>query len=123
MFGRILSRLCKDVRIVYGLNVVGLWVDIQGELCYRDILVYGLVEYMDYDIGSLGDWYGVDGRELGRRDMDFRIGLRMGVGDYWDKFFWCGIGFFFCVYGILVEMCNKVSVENVIKTVCLIKED
>ena len=25
--------------------------------------------------------------------------------------------------GILVEMCNKVSVENVIKTVCLIKED
>lgn len=37
------------------------------------------------------------------------------------KFFWCGI-IFFCVYGILVEMCNKVSVENVIKTVCLIKD-
>ena len=31
-----------------GLNVVGLWVDVQGELCYRDVLVYGLVEYMDY---------------------------------------------------------------------------
>ena len=54
VFVRILSRLCKDVRMVYGLNVVGLWVDVQGELCYRDILVYGLVEYMDYDIGSLG---------------------------------------------------------------------
>ena len=39
----------------FGLNVVGLWVDVQGELCYRDILVYGLVEYMDYDIGGLGD--------------------------------------------------------------------
>ena len=47
VFVRILSRLCKDVRLVYGLNVVGLWVDVQGELCYRDILVYGLVEYMD----------------------------------------------------------------------------
>ena len=33
----------------------------------------------------------------------------------------CGTGFF-CVYGILVGMCNKISVENVIKTVCLIKE-
>ena len=62
VFVRILSRLCKDVRLVYGLNVVGLWVDVQGELCYRDILVYGLVEYMDYDIGGLGDWYKVDGR-------------------------------------------------------------
>ena len=29
---------------------------------------------------------------------------------------------FFCVYGILSVICNKVSVENVIKTVCLIKE-
>ena len=38
--------------LVYGLNVVGLWVDVQGESCYRDILVYGLVEYMDYDIGG-----------------------------------------------------------------------
>ena len=61
-------------------------------------------------IGGLGDWYKVDGRELGRRDMDFRIGLRMGVGDYWDS------------ARYLVGMCNKVSVENVIKTVCLIKD-
>ena len=98
VFVRILSRLCKDVRMVYGLNVVGLWVDIQGELCYRDILVYGLVEYMDYDIGSLGDWYGVDGRELGRRDMDFSIGLRMGVGDYWDKARYL-VGIWDCLYG------------------------
>ena len=51
-------------------------------LCYRDILVYGLVEYMDYDIGGLGDWYKVDGRELGRRDMDFRIGVGK-LGCFW----------------------------------------
>lgn len=84
LFERVLVRMCRDVRESLRVNEVGLWYDVQGELESRDILIYGLTEYMGYNIRDMELWFGVGVEEIGVRDVDFRFGLKGGSGEYWD---------------------------------------
>ena len=68
-----------------GINGLGEWIDVQGDNEYRDILIYGLVEYMGYGYKDLEAWYNTDGHELGSRDLVFRYSKDLNNGVYWDR--------------------------------------
>lgn len=85
MFTRIICKLCIDINKGMGINGLGEWVDVQGDNEYRDILVYGLVEYMGYGYKDLESWFNADGHNLGSRDIIFRYGKEIKEGDYWDR--------------------------------------